>query len=536
MSRVGALGLLAVIGGVAACSAPADRTPPPGDDRSASLDEGGARVRAACQSCHQFPPPDILPRAMWEDRIVEMYELAEARDVPMPLPVDSAFSWYASRAPAELPPAPGRTDAGPGPVALRVADWRPPPAPPPSAIGPGTTHVRFADLLDDPGPELIVSDARHDLVYTIEPATLAQGPLLSDEVRQPGRVEVVDLDVDGRDDLVVASLGEFMPTNERVGSLVWLRRGAGSSFETRVLMDGLGRVADVRAADLTDDGRPDLVVAIFGWRENGEVTWLENGVGEDGDVRLVPHTLDSRPGAIDVRVVDLDGDGRLDIATLMSQEFQEVVVHWGRENGFRSETVYRAPHPAWGFSGMEVVDFTGDGRPDIVVTNGDSLDRHLVRPDHGVGFLENAGDRTFRYRHLTNMYGAFRAVPVDLVGDGRMGLVISAHLLPFMVADLEPEPPEALLWLERVGPTQLVRRVLKRARPYHLSLDVADFTADGRTDFAVAWVDFARFVSSAPETLEDWEPVAPWVSLWRNEGVSGPPTDPATVEVIDWSR
>jgi hypothetical protein len=75
------------------------------------------------------------------------------------------------------------------------------------------------------------------------------------------------------------------------------------------MLDNVGRVADVRAADLTDDGRQDLVVAVFGWRENGQVMWMENVTAEDGQTGFVQHVLDPRPGSIDVRIVDLD-EGR----------------------------------------------------------------------------------------------------------------------------------------------------------------------------------------------------------------------------------
>ena len=86
------------------------------------------------------------------------------------------------------------------------------------------------------------------------------------------------------------------------------------SFEASVLADGLGRVADVQAVDLDGEGRTDLLVAAFGWMENGSLLWLERSGGSGADLTFTPHVLDSRPGFTDVRAADLNRDGRPDLA------------------------------------------------------------------------------------------------------------------------------------------------------------------------------------------------------------------------------
>jgi hypothetical protein len=98
------------------------------------------------------------------------------------------------------------------------------------------------------------------------------------EVPHPAHVEIYDLDGDGLDDLIVADLGSFLPGDHDQGRVVWFRRLSAdddSDYEAITLLDGVGRVADVQAADLTGNGRLDLVVAEFGWRKTGRVLLLE---------------------------------------------------------------------------------------------------------------------------------------------------------------------------------------------------------------------------------------------------------------------
>ena len=313
-----------------------------------------------------------------------------------------------------------------------------------------------------------------------------------------------------------------------VGSVVWFRRTGPESFEPVVLADSLGRVADVQAADLTGDGYTDLLVAVFGWMENGGLLVLEN-TGE-ATPSFVPHVLDARPGFSDVRAADLDADGRLDLVALISQEFQQVMVYRAEADGYRAETVWQAPNPDWGFSGLEVADFTGNGLPDVIVTNGDNLDLTVAKPYHGVGLLENLGDGRFEYRHLTSMYGAHRAVPLDLTGEGRMGLLVSAYLPP-SVAARAPGPAEALLWLERVGPTQLVRRVLASDDVVYMTVAAGDVTGNGRPDIALGLMDLGVV---DPQQAYRGQPLTAWVSLWRNAGVEGGAAGAPEGEVIDW--
>ena len=91
------------------------------------------------------------------------------------------------------------------------------------------------------------------------------------------------------------------------------------------LAGGLGRVADVQAADFDGDGDLDLVVAEFGWLETGAILLLENRTTDAEPTVFVPSTVDPRHGAIHVPVADLNGDGRPDFVALISQEHETVV-------------------------------------------------------------------------------------------------------------------------------------------------------------------------------------------------------------------
>ena len=61
-------------------------------------------------------------------------------------------------------------------------------------------------------------------------------------------------------------------------------------------------------------------------------------------------------------VGDLNKDGRPDFVALISQEHETVVAFLNEGNGrFRKETIYTAPHPAFGSSGIQLIDLDGQG-------------------------------------------------------------------------------------------------------------------------------------------------------------------------------
>lgn len=491
-------------------------------------DSSSAAVRTACTTCHVFPPPDMLPRDYWPVAIRGMFQIANRRGIRIPISVDHAMAWYLLQAPVQLPPAPGRTDAGPGPLTWDLQPWRPDSV----AAGqePAVTHVQMARLLGGRALDVLVSDVSTDRIWALRPYAPEKPALVIGSAPNPARLAVTDLDHDGRIDVVVAALGELKPTNDPVGSVIWFRRTGPEAFEPTVIADSLGRVADVRATDLTNNGRTDLLVAVFGWMSDGELLWFENTSRDARHPAFERHVIDARSGFTDVRAVDLNGDGRKDVVALIAQEFQQVMVYWAEPDGFRPEVLFQAPNPDWGYTGMEVADVTGDGRPDIIAVNGDNLDLTTPKPFHGVGMLENQGDGHFVYRPITAMYGAHRAVPIDLTGDGRIGLVVAAYLPP-SVSSKAPPPSEALIWLERVGPTQFVRRVLKSDGVDHMTMDAGDATGDGLPDIALGSMDLGVV---DPAQAHRGPPLTSWVTLWKNLGKTGP-AGPAARDTIDWT-
>ena len=220
------------------------------------------------------------------------------------------------------------------------------------------SNVALVHLTDPKLPDILACDMAsgevliHKAGRPNDPATV-----LASDLAHPAHAEVADLDRDGINDILVADLGVPIPSDDRLGRVLWLKGRKDGTFETRILLSRLGRVSDVQPADFDGDGDLDLVVAVFGWHVAGEILLLEQRKALDGSVEFVRKTLDDRHGTIHVPVVDLNGDGRPDFVALIAQEFETVVAFLNEGGGkFAKRTLFSAPNPAFGCSGLQMID------------------------------------------------------------------------------------------------------------------------------------------------------------------------------------
>jgi hypothetical protein len=341
------------------------------------------------------------------------------------------------------------------------------------------THVQIADLDRDGRADILACDAQRGRVLWYRPApggTWSEAALGDADLAAPCHVAVADLNGDGHSDLVVAGLGSVWPTDEKVGRVYALLNDGKQVFTTRVLADDLRRVADVQAGDLDGDGDPDLVVAEFGY-DRGAVRWLENR----GRLAFREHLLYASPGCIHVPLLDLDGDGDLDVVALMSQEDEEVIA-FDNQGGGRfgpRRVLLGMANIDHGSSGLFVTDLNRDGRPDLLLTNGDNLEIEYPAPQpwHGCLWLENVGGGKFAFRRIATVAGVYAAAAGDLDGDGDTDVVLAC-----MFNDWRRSGTAALVWLENDGRENFTTRQIAD-RPSHLAtVACGDLNGDGRAD------------------------------------------------------
>jgi hypothetical protein len=326
-------------------------------------------------------------------------------------------------------------------------------------------------------------------------------------VPNPAHAEVIDLDGDGIKDILVANLGSAKPTDDLCGSVVWLRGNRDGTFTPHTLLDGVGRVADVQAGDFRKTGKLDLIVAVFGWNKTGEIRFLENQTNDWSQPKFVSRTLDKRHGTIHVPTVDLDSDGNLDFVALISQEHEAIVAFLNDGNGnFTPRELYRGPHPAYGSSGIQLVDLNGDGKVDILYTNGDSFDKpHVLKPYHGVQWLENKGGLKFMHHPITPLYGAHRAVAADFTGTGRMDIVAVSFLPAKFYPQRKEKNLDSVIYLEQIAPGHFARHSLETATCDHVTCAAGDIFGRGRMDFVTG-----NFSTSRESDLG--------ITIWKNPG------------------
>jgi len=240
------------------------------------------------------------------------------------------------------------------------------------------------------------------------------------------------------------------------------------------------------------------VIAAFGWRKTGRIAIMENRTTNPRQPSFTEHVIDPRTGAIHVIPADLNKDGRMDFVAVLAQEHEAVIAYLNRGDfTFEQKVIYQAPHPNWGSTGIQLVDLDKDGDLDVLLTHGDTLDDGIVKPYHGIQWLENTGTYPYVEHTIATMAGVHRAEAVDLDGDGDLDIVACALLVGG--SDVDERTLPALGWLEQTRPGVWVKHTIEMGVPRHATLDVGDIDGDGVPDIvtgtfatgsaASSWVD-----------------------------------------------
>ena len=445
------------------------------------------QIAAFCGDCHALPKPTSFPQAAWYDEVkrgFDFYHQSARKDLSPP-PVQAVVVYFRTRAPKSLAAPSSDSETGVSPLRFRPSEICLPKS-------EGISKPAAVSFVTQwPGSEkssksLLLSDMAGGGVWRWQPLAAVRSLQKVALLRNPAVARLVDLNGNGEPDLVVADLGSFSPADHDRGRVVWVpdAGAAQSAQQGTALIEGLGRVADVQPADFDGDGDTDLAVAEFGWHKTGRVLWLRN----DGDVmspKFELQVLDRRPGAIHVPVTDLNHDGHPDVVALISQEFEAIEAFLNRGDGtFEKHLVHAADDPSFGSSGIQLIDLDGDGDQDVLYANGDTFDSKLIKPYHGIQWLENTGGFPFVPHRLTSMPGVHRALAGDLDGDGDLDIVAGALLPTDNHEEAATFKLDSLLWLEQREPGKFVRHSIETANCIHATLELADFDGDGDLDIA----------------------------------------------------
>ena len=231
---------------------------------------------------------------------------------------------------------------------------------------PGASQVALADMNGDGLPDLVSADFNVSLFVQTSPGTFAAP--ISLYAGGANWVALGDLNGDGAADVALA---------DNVGVKVLIHTGAASSttFAAPVSVFAQSPNANVAGGnviaigDIDGDGLNDLVITDpgpTGGMATAVYVLIQNPTSHGTFLSPVgyPIATQDRPQSMLLR--DLQGTGKLDIV-IGGQKFVTVLLHDPANAGkFLPASVY----PAAGANEIAIADINGDGKLDIVVSNG----------------------------------------------------------------------------------------------------------------------------------------------------------------------
>ena len=322
-----------------------------------------------------------------------------------------------------------------------------------------------------------------------------------------------DLNGDGHTDLYVTGYGyDALLWNDGHGHFAEGARAAG--------VTAYGWHTGVAVADVNDDGRADVFVSgysdpngIIPGSEAGfpnnylgvrDLLYLNLGNGRDGHARF--REVGQRLGldrreehALGAVFTDVNGDGRPDLYVANDANPNRLYVNVPERGGlgYRLKEQAASVGLADPNAGMGIAagDYSGDGRPDLLVTNSHKQLHGVFRsnpPDGGVASYSDA--RSAIAPAFDTSLAGWGDSWIDLDNDGNLDLVLANGAIPVTGTKASAEPVQAFENLTAHGHPDEFAVATEAVgldgapRLNGRGLAAADFDNDGRVDVAISSV------------------------------------------------
>jgi hypothetical protein len=294
-------------------------------------------------------------------------------------------------------------------VLYTAPDWKP------TVIHSGTwaIHSEAFDVDGDGDVDWIGAQYSPGLIFWLErPANPLTEPwkyhVIDSEVNGVHGLIAGDVDGDGKPDLVGNS---GQPTGIFSNSIAWFKP---PKFERTVfaMKDAPGLSHYMGIGDVNGDGRADIAVGAKTGADGNYFAWWEapaNPRQAGWRKRLI---ADKQPGATNIAIFDVNGDGKNDFFATRGHGFGVVWFEAPFWKAHEVDTELGGPHD------LAVGDIDGDGDMDAVTCAKDS---------HVVAWFENDGKGQFTRHDIWYGNAAYDIRLADMDNDGDLDVLVAGQ-------------------------------------------------------------------------------------------------------------
>ncbi|MFT4762223.1 MAG: hypothetical protein ACI9XO_002965 [Paraglaciecola sp.] len=486
---------------------------------------GEELAKIHCGSCHKYPSPELLDKSTWGNFVllrmaafmgiyhdnvkyldkmpaqwiepgVGGQRVAAANIYPKE-PLISREDWekirdfYLKNAPMKLASASAKTDIKVGIPNFEVAEFNKSKEVPPLVQA----------IAIDEATNSVYAGVYKDGIYKMN----GQGKLVDKTV---GTSFFVDFEM-GKNKFIALDMATRYATDNPAGKL--LIANSFKSFKQKKFngnLPKLMRPVSFETGDLDGDGIEDYLVSEYG-NYLGQLAWYGS---KDSKNSFEQHILFADDGAIKAKILDLNQDGKNDILALQGNGNEGVDRYLNQGNGeFKRERILRFL-PTNGSTDFQIIDFDGDGKQDILYTNGDNGDyTPILKPHHGIRLFLNKNEE-YKEAFFIPLNGVYQAEAVDFDKDGDLDIAaVSFH------PDFKNHPQESFVFYENDGQNNFSAYTIPQfADSRWMRFTTGDVDADGDVDILLSAMNI-KTPEIGEATADKWAKEETAILILRNQ-------------------